>query len=72
MNGAELKLWRQKHEWSQVQAAEKLKLPLSTYKQREYGRRVIPGIMEIAMRYYDLIKILARQEIDKRKRLKQD
>jgi transcriptional regulator with XRE-family HTH domain len=54
MTCQEVRQWRTRHKWTQQEAAQYLNIPLSTYKQREYGRREVPGMMVVAMAGLDL------------------
>lgn len=50
-----VKSWRLRHKWKQREAAEKLGMPLSTYKQRERGVRPVKEAMIVAMNSLDII-----------------
>ena len=49
-----VRAWRLRHQWKQREAAEKLGMPLSTYKQREQGVRPVKEAMIVAMNGLDV------------------
>lgn len=52
-DAVQIRAWRQRHGWTQEQAAEVLGVTKDAFRYWEYGRRSVPGPVKVLIRYID-------------------